>query len=333
MLTHGNKVLVRIEGHSVPAGWYRLRDLFAEQQASDSLPELPASGNFVPSPDSIHPDLGLRGRLLLTGPRGYARYISEAARAAVLAALDSNEAPVTGTTSGVSRLMHSWTGGRWHSRHWKLDGRATTDLVNAQWHGLSPGGQRMTEARLILQLSPSRSQSDRLLITLETLLTNPRRAAVGDQVKAKLDDSGNAAVSYLAEMPPAPFLDLADLRNLMLGILATLWGPLGAQASVTILGQPLGPPAQLDLAVFTAAESIPSQIPISHCVDFGTARLIPGNTPLPWTNLGPIQPGHHLFDQTGQKEVVHDWITRLGIYNGYQGIEQEIARVSADQAT
>ena len=105
------------------------------------------------------------------------------------------------------------------------------------------------------------------------------------------------------------------------------------QASTTILGQPLGPPAQLDLAVFTVADSIPSQIPLSQCVDFGTARLIPDNTSLPWTDLGPIQPDHHLLDRAGQEEVVHDWIIRLGIYNGYQDIEREIARIAPNQNT
>ena len=39
MLSQGNKIPVRIEGHNVPADWYRLRELFAEEQAGD--PGLP----------------------------------------------------------------------------------------------------------------------------------------------------------------------------------------------------------------------------------------------------------------------------------------------------
>ena len=42
MLTQGNKVLVRVNGHNVTADWYRLRDLFAEQPASSLPTALPA---------------------------------------------------------------------------------------------------------------------------------------------------------------------------------------------------------------------------------------------------------------------------------------------------
>lgn len=326
MLTQGNKILVRIEGHSVPADWYRLRDLFSEQPDSATAPVLPASGGFVPSPGFAHPDLGIRGRLVVTGPRGHSDYITEAARGAILGTLNSNDAPVTGITSGVSDLMHTWSGGNWHSRYWQLYGPASTRLVNAEWHGLATGGQGLTEARLGLELIPGQSQSDNLLITLETLVTNPRRAAEGDQIKANLGNAEEPFSSYLVELAPTPFLALVDLGRLMFGIFATLWGPLGAQVSNTVLGQPLGPPAQLDLAVFTVAQSMPSHIPLSDCVNFGTARLIPGNTPLPWTDLGPIQPDQHLFSRTEQEQVIHGWLVRLGVHNGYQDIEQEIAR-------
>jgi hypothetical protein len=112
----------------------------------------------------------------------------------------------------------------------------------------------------------------------------------------------------------------------MLDALATLWGPLGAQASDTILGLPLGPPAQIDVAVFTAAKDMPSRIPISQCVDFGSATLIPGNTPCPWTPLDPIDADHQLLNRPEQEKVTREWITWLGLYNGYQGIEQELGR-------
>ena len=41
-----------------PADWYRLRDLFAEDQADNPPPALPPAGNFVATPGMSHPDLG-----------------------------------------------------------------------------------------------------------------------------------------------------------------------------------------------------------------------------------------------------------------------------------
>ncbi len=326
MLTQGNKILVRLEGHNTPADWYRLRELFEEQQTSASRPVLPPSGNFVPTPGTTHPDLGMRARLLLTGPRGRSYYINEAARGAILGTLNSNDAALTGTGSGLVGLMHTWILGAWGSNRWQLNGRASTHILNAQWQGLAPGGQRLTEARLTVQVAPTKGQADSLIITLEVLLTNPRRAIAGDQVKERLDKPDDSNASYLMELSPTPFVDLGGIRSLMLDILATLWGPLGTEASTGILGQPIGSPAQVDLAVFSVAATIPSQIPINACVDFGTARLIPGNTPLPWTNLGPIQPDDQLLKRPEQERVIHDWLILLGLHNGYQDIEREIAR-------
>ena len=68
-------------------------------------------------------------------------------------------------------------------------------------------------------------------------------------------------------------------------------------------------PAQLDMAVFTAAEQTPSQIPINQCVDFGNAALIPGNTPVAWTQLEPIEPDRKLMDHTEQEHATREWIT------------------------
>lgn len=326
MLAQGNKVPVRIEGHNVPADWYRLRELFAEEQAGDTRPALPPSGNFVPTPGTVHPDLGLRARLLLAGPRGRRGHITEQARTAILATLNSGDDPLTGTKSALVVLMHAWAGGPWGSNKWRLYGRSSPYAFGARWEGLLSTGQALTEARLTADITPATAvQGTRLTITLEALLTNPLRAARGNQIKEVLDHAGDRDDSYLAEIDPIPFIHLENLRRLMLDNLATLWGPLGAQASATILGQPLGPPAQLDIAVFTASKDIPSQIPISQCVNFGTATLIPGNSPYPWTQLDPIEPNHQLLDHAEQEKVAREWITWLGLYNGYQGIEQELA--------
>lgn len=330
MLSQGNKVPVRIEGHNVPADWYWLRDLFTEEQAGDPRPALPPSGNFVPTPGTAHPDLGLRARLLLTGPRGRRSHITEQARTAILASLNTNDDPLTGTASALVALMHAWAGGPWGSNHWRLHGRSSPYTLGARWEGILSTGQALTEARLTADLTPATAaQGTHLTITLEALLTNPLRAARGNQLKEAVDH----ADTYLAEIDPTPFIHLEDLRRLMLDALATLWGPLGAQASAGILSQPLGPPAQLDIAVFTAAKDIPSQIPISKCVNFGTATLIPGNNPCPWTQLDPIQPDHQLFDHAEQEKAAREWITWLGLYNGYQGIGQELARHTQSPST
>lgn len=327
MVTQGNKIPVRIEGNNEPADWYRLRELFAEEPTGASRPTLPGSGNFVPTPGRAHPDLGVRARLLLTGPRGRPSYITEPARTAILATLNSADDPLTGTGSTLVALMHTWAGGPWGSNAWRLHGRSGPHTLNARWEGLLDTGQTLTEARLFTELAPATaSQGARLTITLEALLTNPRRAVLGNQFKEGLDQIPDRDASYLAEMDPTPFIHLDGLRRLMLDTLATLWGPLGTQSSTGVFGQPLGPPAQLDMAVFTAAQDIPSQIPIDQCVDFGTATLIPGNTPLPWTQLDPIEPDLQSLNRTEQEKIAYEWITLIGLHNGYQGIERELAR-------
>jgi hypothetical protein len=327
MLSQGNKIPVRIEGHNVPADWYRLRELFAEEEAGHHRLTLPPSGNFVPAHETAHPDLGLRARLLLTGSRGRRGHITESARTALLATLNSSDNPLTGSASAIVALMHAWAGGPWGSNSWRLYGRSSPDILSARWEGLLSTGQALIEARLTADFAAATpAERTRLTITLEALLTNPRRAARANQIKDALDRDGDGSGSYLAEMEPTPFIHLNDLRGLMLDTLAVLWGPLGAQASAAILGQPLGPPAQLDLAVFTAAQEIPSRIPINRCVDFGTATLIPGNTPHPWTQLEPMEPDQQLLGHAEQEQVAREWIIWLGLYNGYQGIERELAR-------
>jgi hypothetical protein len=332
MVTQGKKIPVRIEGSNESADWYRLRELFAEERAGASRPTLPASGNFVPTPGVAHPDLGVRARLLLTGPRGRPSYITEPARTAILATLNSADDPLTGVGSTLVALMHTWAGAPWGSNVWRLQGRSGPHTFNARWQGLLDTGQTLTEARLITELAPATaSLGAQLTITLEALLTNPRRAVLGNQFKEASDQTADRDASYVAEMDPTPLIHLDGLRRLMLDILAALWGPLGAQASTGILGQPLGPPAQLDIAVFTAAQDIPSQVPIDQCVDFGIATLIPGNAPLPWIQLDPIEPDHEFLNRAEQEKTAYEWIILLGLQNGYQGIERELARHNQQQ--
>lgn len=67
--------------------------------------------------------------------------------------------------------------------------------------------------------------------------------------------------------------------------------------------------------------------PLDKRIDFGAARLIPGNTPRSWVNLGPVQPDWELLSSPAiQASVIRDWLIQFGIANGYQDIEQEVAR-------
>jgi len=72
MLNQGNRVFVRLEDQSQAPDWYRLRDLFTEQAASDQETRLPPADPSISTRQGQHPDvdLVLRGRLLLSGARG-----------------------------------------------------------------------------------------------------------------------------------------------------------------------------------------------------------------------------------------------------------------------
>jgi hypothetical protein len=108
-----------------------------------------------------------------------------------------------------------------------------------------------------------------------------------------------------------------------------LWGPVGAVASTTILGQPLGPPAQLAMMVSTVERRETGAVPLSKYISFGKAQLIPGNTPKSWTTLPIVQASHELLSYAAQEQLTNDWLAYLAIDNGYQNIDQEIARLSS----
>jgi hypothetical protein len=114
----------------------------------------------------------------------------------------------------------------------------------------------------------------------------------------------------------------------MLDITGILWEEPGETLSTSILHQPLGPPALLDVTIFGTPVRRDAEIPpLNQRIDFGAARLIPGNMPGPSANLGPIQPDRALLSSpAAQASIVHDWLIQFGIDNGYQNIEQEVAR-------
>lgn len=331
MLTQGNKVLVRLEDKNVAPDWYRLRDLFTEQPPRSRAGMPPGLGSMhMPNPGEPEADLCIRGQLWLGGARGQSQHVREATRLALLALLNADDSPLTGPASAVGALMGSWTGQSWKARKWQLKGPSSTQVINARWQGLAPGGQAIAEARLAVNVIPDPAQGDSLTLQVDILLTNPRRASQGDKAAELLEDPGLDGA--LMVLPPEVFIGLGAIGRLMLSILATLWGPLGATASEEILGQPLGPPAQLAMAVSTVEAGKPSNIPISAYADFGSAQLIPGNTPRPYTEFGPIQTGRSLLDAASQEQIVRNWLTQLCVDSGYQDVEQELARhVLAEQ--
>jgi hypothetical protein len=317
MLNQGNRIFVRLEDQNQAPDWYRLRDLFTEQAASDQETRLPPADPSISTRQGDYPDVDLvvRGRLLLSGARGRPSQITGPARAVALTMLNSNDTPLTGAGSALSALMHQMFTVGFGSNPWHLDGLANIRQFSARWEGLEPSGRRLTQARIRVEIKPRLAQGDNLLVTLDALLTDSRRPA----------DISNP---HPVENRPGPFVGIGALRKLMLDITGSLWGPPAETLSTDILGQPLGPPALLDLTIFTTPVRQDSEIPpLNERIDFGTAHLIAGNTPGTWTNLGPIQPERALLSSpAAQAPTIHDWLIQFGIDNGYQDIEQEVSR-------
>jgi len=343
MLNQGNKILVRLEGENEVPDWYRLRDLFTEQAASYQDNHLPPADPSISTRQGQYPDtdLVLRGRLLLAGPRGRPSQITGAARTAALTILNSSGTPLTGAGSSLVRLMSLMIPGAFGANAWRLEGLANTSQFGARWEALAsaPFGRRLTEARVRVEITPRPAQGDALLIILDAMLTDARRPSpieVSRQREQEMfnalatmgEDKSPVAAAAMKAPLPSPFVGIGTLREVTLDITTTLWGSVGETLSTAIFGQPLGPPALLDVTVFTTAIDQDSKIPLlNECIDFGRAQLIPGNSPGAWTNLGPIQPDRTLASSpAAQAPIVHNWLIQLGIANGYQNIEQEVFR-------
>jgi TIR domain len=291
-------------------------------------------------------DLVLRGRLLLLAPRSRPSRIPESARAGVLTALNDRQSL---TSSGaLDRFLREMDPQyRKPSDGWELDGSANAQEFTACWR--ASGHEARTVARTLLHvtLTPRPLPGCSLMITLGIQLTNPRRppppsstprldalsadASQGQVALAILLDNRGSAPDPGGLPRPLPDYEpltgLGGLGNLMLGTLGALWGPSGESLAVGILGQALGPPAHLDLALSATRFSANPVTPtLDRCIDFGTARPIRGNSPRSWTQLGPIQPDREFLSLATQQSVVRDWLIHLGIDNGYENVEQEVSR-------
>jgi hypothetical protein len=117
----------------------------------------------------------------------------------------------------------------------------------------------------------------------------------------------------------------------MLDVTGALWGQVGEAISTGILGQRLGPPALLDLTIYTT-DRRPTSFgdteisPLNELIDFGVAQLIPGNQPGMWTSLDPVQPDRTMLSGPGaQAPLIHDWLLNLGTENGYHNFEKRSA--------
>jgi hypothetical protein len=312
MINQGNKVLVRLEGQNQSPDWYRLRDLFTEQPPSYQDMRLPPA-----DPTGLYSDasLGLRGRLLLIGPRSRSSRISDAAREQTLDAL-RNDSPITGAGSGLTGLMHDMIGRSFDVDEWHLTGQANGREFSAYWHGLVGDSIASVRARIDVDINPRPAHGDTLLVTLTALITRPLPNGITPR--------------QLTENPLGPFLSIGVLHKLMLDITSTLWGVTGEAISTSILGQPLGPPALLDSTVFTTPLSKGTDVPsLNECIAFGTARLISGNTPGTWTTFSPERVERsQVASRSGQEPIIRNWLIQLGIENGYQNITKEVSRWS-----
>jgi hypothetical protein len=316
MLNQGNRIFVRLEDQNQAPDWYRLRDLFGEQAPAYQDARLSPAQEAGQYPDA---DLVITGRLLLTGPRSRPSQITSTSRTQTLTTLNSQNTAITGSGSSLAALMYQMLGSNtFDANAWQLAGHANTRRFSARWQGLDPNGRALTEARIRVEITSRPAAGDILLITLEAILADSRYPA-------------GSPHPYAAEKRPGPFVGIGALHKLMLDVTTTLWGPVGETISTGILGQPLGPPALLDLTVSTTeavsdhGDSI--NPPLDRVIDFGVAHLIPGNTPGAWTSLGPVQPDRAtLGSPAAQGPTIHDWLIELGIENGYQNIEQEVSR-------
>jgi hypothetical protein len=216
--------------------------------------------------------------------------------------------------------MTQIVGAQFGANGWQLEGTANARGFSARWQALAPNGRVLIEARLSVEIAPRPRWGDSLLITLDSLITDPRRPTI-EQVFARTSSQPDADVMDLAraaEYNPTPILGLGALRKLVMNILGSVWGPVGEVLSNRILGQPLGPPAKFDLTVFSApvlrGRTSP---PLNDRIDFGTARLIPGNKPGYLTTLGPTQlDKSSLSSAAAQGPIIHDWLVQLGMENG-----------------
>jgi hypothetical protein len=299
-----------------------------------------------PSPPDITQDprqplleLGLRGRLLLTGPEQQAQHITAPARSATLDALNNRSPHPPGL---LKALMNTWYSDTWRAEPWQLVAPSNAREANARWRGIAPEGGRVTEARLSLKLTQDPARADSLTVTVHSLLINPYRPSLMDELEAMaakwgIDTTGpggldgifqaadRAAAEPAASQPTYySFLTLRGLRWQMLEILSTLWGPLGEELSTHIFGQSLGPPAQLDLTVFTFPDWKESGIPLNDCINFGAARLIDGATPGTCTLLDPIRPDIDFYEDGEQEKAVHAWLSQLCLDNGFRDFEPEL---------
>jgi hypothetical protein len=341
MLNKENRVFVRLEDQNQAPDWYRLRDLYAEQAADNRDISLPPADTRVYGRSEHDPDvdLVLRGRLLLTGSRGRPAKITGSTHAALLASLASKDAPLTGTGSALLDITSQMVAAPFGATRWQLAGRANSRRFSACWQSVAPNGRVLTEARIRVKIKPRPGHGDTLLITVDTLLTDPRRPALSEIFgKASPKPNGFAedsstdeaweALTTAANYKPTPFIGLGALRKVMLDITGTLWGAPAEALSTSVLRQPLGPPALLDITIFGASIHRDTPIPpLNQRIDFGTAQPIPGNTPDSWANLSPIQPDRDLLSSpAAQALIIREWLIQLGIDIGYQDIEQEVAR-------
>ncbi len=209
---------------------------------------------------------------------------------------------------------------------WQLYGQASAREVNARWAGRGPDGTRLTEARLNLNLSKDQVHGDSLNITVYSLLTNPFRPSLAESLELLFKAD--------RDPDPGPFIDLFSISFLMFTIFGTLWGPLADELSTRIFSQPLSPPAQVDLAVFSVCAEDRGYLgarrrpAINTCINFAPARLIDGAASQACTLLDPIEPDLNLLNCDEQDKIVHDWLSQLCLDNGYEDFEQELTRIS-----
>ena len=64
---------------------------------------------------------------------------------------------------------------------------------------------------------------------------------------------------------------------------------------------------------------------VNVMISFGSAALVPGNTPGVGQAFDEITPDRSWLSATEQRATVRDWLVQLGLDQGFQGVEAEVA--------
>jgi hypothetical protein len=296
-----NKVLIRTTGGKYPADWYRLRELFREEQIGDdgasgfgrSLVQMP-----LYSVEDPMPDLAFRLAVRLRGATGSRARITESGRNGVLQTIRRSDAPLTGTNGALAQIaMYLMPSSG--QIGWRLEGENHSTRMTIAW-ALLQGDFRPVEARLQLEL--------------------PQPHAARPSIVVQLD-------AFVREGNPPRKLGLLETHAVIGEMISLLWGPVGDSISKSMLGVPLGIPAEAELSIASPHNSGNGQRrPIQEVVDFSVARWIPGTNGAFGATV-PLRFDASHRDIAAVHALALDCLEELGTTAGLDGVRSVVQQL------